>query len=629
MRPIGLLFVALLMLAPLPARAAPTTGAWQVYTVASGLRDNLVTVIAPDSTGAVWAGTFAGGRGFPRAGQLAHLAYTGGGWAIEAEPLEACPSVLGMAASARGLWLRLGGYHDYNSADFRGTCVPRYGAAIGLLDESGALQMLPKEELPANITAGPVADLISRPWLGTADGVAVREHDGSWRAISIWGPDEGGTTAIRAYGYGAGIAVGSGRGAIALIEFPADGPEQLRLLERPPAEIALPVTDLDVGPSGVGAILGARFLVQQNIPHARWDVINLPAGAEGATRLAYVGGTLYLGTWPGGLYRLDATGATAIRAGETPLPGDSISDLKVLGSSLYIATDRGVARLNTTALSPDPYEPRRAFDELWRRTNSAAEASWVWGPRAWAERYEPNQESPGGYRMVRYYDKARMELSLIGENPDSPWYVTNGLLVVEMVRGEAQYGLASIQGCPSYTPRPCQAAIPVAGDPENNPAPWYGAFEPLMTPAPRRVGERVGTIFTPSTESGSQGYDATLASEATTLAVYDAETGHNIPAIFWRFMGRQPTDWLYAFGHPITEAYWVRARVRGLEQWVLVQLFERRTLTYTPANPPAWQVEMGNVGQHYYQWRYGSLANPPWALAASPADEPQARALIE
>src|SRR5690606_5169408 len=78
MRPIGLLFVALLMLAPLPARAAPTTGAWQVYTVASGLRDNLVTVIAPDSTGAVWAGTFAGGRGFPRAGQLAHLAYTGG-----------------------------------------------------------------------------------------------------------------------------------------------------------------------------------------------------------------------------------------------------------------------------------------------------------------------------------------------------------------------------------------------------------------------------------------------------------------------------------------------------------------------------------------------------------------------
>ena len=37
---------------------------------------------------------------------------------------------------------------------------------------------------------------------------------------------------------------------------------------------------------------------------------------------------------------------------------------------------------------------------------------------------------------------------------------------------------------------------------------------------------------------------------------------------------------------------------------VLVQAFERRVLTYTPDNAPEWRVEMGNVGQHYYQWRY-------------------------
>jgi hypothetical protein len=614
MRSALLLIVALLLLAPSPARAAPTTDAWQVYTVASGLRDNLVTAIAPDGSGAVWAGTFAGGRGFPHAGQLAQLAYDGGGRAISAEALEACPAVLGMAASGLGLWLRLGGYHDYVSADFRGTCVPRYGAAIGLLDESGALQMLPKELLPADITAGPVADSISRPWFGTPSGVVVREHDGTWRPVPIWGPDEGGTTAVRAYGYGAGIAAGSARGGIALIELPAGEPERLRLLQRPPAEIALAVTDLDVGPSGVGAILGARFLVQQNVAAVRWDVINLPEGAEGATRLAYVGGALYLGTWPGGLYRLDASGATAIRAGETPLPGDSISDLKALGSSLYIATDRGVARLNTTAPWPDPYEPRRAFDELWRRSNRAGQGSWVWGPRAWAERYEPSQESPGGYRMVRYYDKTRMELSLSGEGPDSPWYVTNGLLVSELVRGEAQYGLASIQGCPGYTPRPCQATVPVAGDPENNPAPWYGAFEPYLGPAPGRVGERVGAIFTPPE---SQEQNAALATEPTTIAAYDEVTGHNVPQVFWRFMGRQPGGWLYVFGHPISEAYWVRARVRGVEQWVLVQLFERRTLTYTPANPAEWQVEMGNVGQHYYQWRYGPPVGEPWAQGAA------------
>ena len=28
-------------------------------------------------------------------------------------------------------------------------------------------------------------------------------------------------------------------------------------------------------------------------------------------------------------------------------------------------------------------------------------------------------------------------------------------------------------------------------------------------------------------------------------------------------------------------------------------------LTYTPGNPPGWEVEAGNVGSHYHQWRYG------------------------
>ena len=45
--------------------------------------------------------------------------------------------------------------------------------------------------------------------------------------------------------------------------------------------------------------------------------------------------------------------------------------------------------------------------------------------------------------------------------------------------------------------------------------------------------------------------------------------------------------------------------IAGAEKDILVQLFERRVLTYTPANPAGWQVEMGNVGLHYYRWRYG------------------------
>ena len=45
--------------------------------------------------------------------------------------------------------------------------------------------------------------------------------------------------------------------------------------------------------------------------------------------------------------------------------------------------------------------------------------------------------------------------------------------------------------------------------------------------------------------------------------------------------------------------------VGGVSKLVLVQVFERRVLTYTPDNPDGWKVEAGNVGLQYYEWRYG------------------------
>jgi hypothetical protein len=60
----------------------------------------------------------------------------------------------------------------------------------------------------------------------------------------------------------------------------------------------------------------------------------------------------------------------------------------------------------------------------------------------------------------------------------------------------------------------------------------------------------------------------------------------------------------YATGFPITEPYWSRVPVGGTPRDVLIQCFERRCMTWTPSNPAGWQVEMGNVGQHYYRWRY-------------------------
>ncbi|HYI15383.1 MAG TPA: hypothetical protein VEX37_08330, partial [Thermomicrobiales bacterium] len=71
----------------------------------------------------------------------------------------------------------------------------------------------------------------------------------------------------------------------------------------------------------------------------------------------------------------------------------------------------------------------------------------------------------------------------------------------------------------------------------------------------------------------------------------------------------------YATGLPITEAYWATVKVGGTPRDVLLQCFERRCLTYTPGNDPAWQVEAGNVGQHYYRWRYPDANPGPSPLA--------------
>jgi hypothetical protein len=64
-------------------------------------------------------------------------------------------------------------------------------------------------------------------------------------------------------------------------------------------------------------------------------------------------------------------------------------------------------------------------------------------------------------------------------------------------------------------------------------------------------------------------------------------------------------DWRTDIGLPLMEPVWVQAIVDKKAKDVLLQCFERRCLTYTPDNAPEWRVEMGNVGRHYFDWRYG------------------------
>lgn len=267
-----------------------------------------------------------------------------------------------------------------------------------------------------------------------------------------------------------------------------------------------------------------------------------------------------------------------------------------------------------------------AFQRLWTRTDSLVMSgrvnrSWIWGARAGERRYEYYGDAPGSARLVQYFDKARMELTYPDADPNTPWFVTNGLLVVELISGRVQLGDHTFARRPS-------AAVPVAGDLTNNPeAPTYAQLAPITSidgnnQAPARLGARVSATYGPA----GVGDRPELARPETEIVRYVA--GHNVPRVFHAFMQasgpvieagrvvrRALVDPLFAFGHPITEPYWATVTVGGVALPVLFQAFERRVLTYTPSNPAPWQVEMGNVGQHYMFWRYGRTlryAQPPF-----------------
>jgi hypothetical protein len=220
--------------------------------------------------------------------------------------------------------------------------------------------------------------------------------------------------------------------------------------------------------------------------------------------------------------------------------------------------------------------------------------SWLYGPDTVTTRMEPYAESPGGMRTVFYFDKARMELT----TPTSG--VSNGLLVTEMVSGGVQVGNSAFQ---SYRP----AAIPVAGDALNNETcPTYATLWSVASfgdlTKDRRAVKVIGAPVTATIDSGGNiGDDPTRAGYAT-VAQYDSNLGHNVPDVFWNWMQTLPSDWQTLLGLPITEPYWTQTRVGGTVHAVLMQAFERRVLTYTPDNAPAWQVEMGNVGLHFLLW---------------------------
>ncbi len=260
--------------------------------------------------------------------------------------------------------------------------------------------------------------------------------------------------------------------------------------------------------------------------------------------------------------------------------------------------------------------------KVWERydrpvAEGRSDRSWTWGPvpnsGILREAYATGKAAT---RAVQYWDKGRMEVNDPDADANNPWFVTGGLLPVELMFTRQQVGddkYTRPRGADGW--RPTESYVAAIGDPLSFPA--YPDLQPLYespgTISAEEIGKPATDLFNPDLTVGS--YTA-FSSDPATFLVKGANN-HGVPRAFVDFMNQQGAvyaggrfsraqvyDPLFVFGLPITPAVWVTTRIAGQARTVLFQVFERRLLTYNPLNQPAFRVEMGNVGQHYHTWRY-------------------------
>ena len=278
-----------------------------------------------------------------------------------------------------------------------------------------------------------------------------------------------------------------------------------------------------------------------------------------------------------------------------------------------------------------------AFETVWTRNDQpvaarAASRSWTWGPAPLASGYETYTDAPdgSGKRLVQYFDKSRMEINDPKLAPTDKWYVTNGLLTVELISGRMQIGNSRFE-----TGQP--AGINIASDPDDANAPTYSSFGTVSNTSAgehRQPDKTAGYATEEINRQGEVKNNPSRQSPMTKIAYFEKATGHNVPKVFWDFLNssgpvrtgvsnatRPLLDpWVFAMGLPISDAYWATVKIAGKSQPVLIQAFERRVLTYAPELPKEWQVQMGNIGQHYFEWRYGNGAGPQKGTKPAPSN---------
>ncbi len=230
---------------------------------------------------------------------------------------------------------------------------------------------------------------------------------------------------------------------------------------------------------------------------------------------------------------------------------------------------------------------------------------WMWGMSAMVAHYDPYHTSTTSPPQLQYLPNGWANGVLASPDPADPWFITFGFLTQDLMNN-------ALQSEADWTIPRRSADMPLVGDSHDTTAPSYTSFQRVMgTRFPDLTGEPV--LDTLDHEGTIGLYTGERYDEAR-LAFFFEQTGHNIPLVFWEFLnnrgnnteaGRGDTadrslaeaykTWQHTIGPPLTEPYWVNVTLDSEAQHVLVQVFQRRVLTYTPTKPVEEQITMLDV----------------------------------
>lgn len=261
---------------------------------------------------------------------------------------------------------------------------------------------------------------------------------------------------------------------------------------------------------------------------------------------------------------------------------------------------------------PQPEFADPAFQRTWERYDRPvyygdASRSYTWGASITKGLQEPYKEGANGQHLVQYFEKSRMEINDPNADQNNPFFVTQGLLARDMIRGEIQEGQNTFR---KVTP----ARIPF-GDPDDQTGPTYASFNGVLNAPPVPSGQPITATID---RAGNVSNSADSRGVTSMGVVPGTTTNHSIASVFYSYLtqsgvvyenGQNVTaalynPFFYVMGMPITEAYWTTVKANNAPRVVLIQCFERRCLTYAPSNPQNFQVEQANTGLQYYNWRY-------------------------